>query len=226
MKVLFAIVLGVSVTFASGVEAQSMRKESTLTEAEILQSVQPKGTSAGPRKGTVQQVGSYQVETILEPSGLRLFLSDLKKQPLKLSGVRGVATLRIEGMAKRYRYDLFPETGRNEVADSLSVAVNLSRIAGKDVEVSYQLIGLQGTGRKPLQFTMSVEVPRTQAQLVAVAIKKQKICPVSEQPLGSMGKPILVTVGKQSVYVCCDGCIDAVKKNPGKYLATKPTLRP
>ena len=226
MKILFAVVFSISVTFASGVEAQSTRKESTPTEPEILQSVQHKGTSAEPRKGTFQKVGDFQIETVLKPAGLRLFVSDSKGQPLKLSGVRGIATLRIESVAKRYRYDLFPETGRKAAADSLAVAANLSRIAGKDVEVSYQLIGLQGTGKKPLQFTMRVEVPRTKAQLAAAAIKKQKICPVSEQPLGSMGKPILVTVGKQSVYVCCDGCINAVKKTPKKYLATKPALIP
>ena len=54
--------------------------------------------------------------------------------------------------------------------------------------------------------------------------EKQRICPVSKAPLGSMGKPVTVTVtasdGKQhEVFLCCQGCEDAIKKAPDKYLA-------
>jgi YHS domain-containing protein len=49
--------------------------------------------------------------------------------------------------------------------------------------------------------------------------EKQKICPVSGNPLGSMGKPYKVTVKGQEVFLCCPGCEDAIKKNPDEYLA-------
>jgi hypothetical protein len=45
----------------------------------------------------------------------------------------------------------------------------------------------------------------------------QKICPVSDQPLGSMGTPIKVTVEGREVFVCCEGCIAEVKDNFEKY---------
>ncbi|MFQ5734648.1 MAG: hypothetical protein ACE5KM_22165 [Planctomycetaceae bacterium] len=48
---------------------------------------------------------------------------------------------------------------------------------------------------------------------------QQKTCPVRDKPLGSMGKPIKVTVKDQDVFVCCDGCVDSVKNEPDKYLA-------
>jgi hypothetical protein len=51
------------------------------------------------------------------------------------------------------------------------------------------------------------------------AALKQRICPVTEEPLGSMGKPIKVSVSGRSIFVCCQGCVKAVKKNPGKYLS-------
>jgi YHS domain-containing protein len=51
------------------------------------------------------------------------------------------------------------------------------------------------------------------------AVQKQKICPVSGQALGSMGKPYKVTVKGQTVFLCCDGCEDDLKKDPDKYLA-------
>lgn len=48
---------------------------------------------------------------------------------------------------------------------------------------------------------------------------EQKICPVTGEPLGSMGKPIKVTVqNDKTVFVCCSGCVDAVEGEPEKYL--------
>ncbi len=55
-------------------------------------------------------------------------------------------------------------------------------------------------------------------------IAAQKTCVVSNKSLGSMGAPIKVTVkdflaNEQDVYVCCQGCVAKVKKEPDKYLA-------
>lgn len=47
-----------------------------------------------------------------------------------------------------------------------------------------------------------------------IQINAQKICPVTGQKLGSMGKPIKVKVGKEHIFLCCKGCkkrkLDAV----------------
>jgi hypothetical protein len=51
------------------------------------------------------------------------------------------------------------------------------------------------------------------------AVLAQKVCPVTNEPLGSMGSPIKVTVEGRDVWLCCDGCVDAIKKDPAKYLA-------
>lgn len=34
----------------------------------------------------------------------------------------------------------------------------------------------------------------------------QRICPVSGRPLGAMGTPFKVQVGKMNVFLCCEGC--------------------
>ena len=52
--------------------------------------------------------------------------------------------------------------------------------------------------------------------------EQQKVCPVSGQPLGSMGKPYKVTVNGQEVLLCCQGCERGIKENPEKYLAKLP----
>jgi Cu(I)/Ag(I) efflux system membrane fusion protein len=51
------------------------------------------------------------------------------------------------------------------------------------------------------------------------AAKKQEVCPVTGEKLGSMGKPYKVTVKGQTVFLCCDGCEEAIKADPDKYLA-------
>jgi Cu(I)/Ag(I) efflux system membrane fusion protein len=47
---------------------------------------------------------------------------------------------------------------------------------------------------------------------------KQKLCPVTGKPLGSMGKPVKITVRGRTVFLCCDGCEDRLQANPEKYL--------
>lgn len=47
----------------------------------------------------------------------------------------------------------------------------------------------------------------------------QKVCPVTDKPLGSMGKPPKVTVEGREVFLCCAGCEEEIKSNPEKYLA-------
>ncbi len=51
----------------------------------------------------------------------------------------------------------------------------------------------------------------------AIALQ-QRTCPVNGEPLGSMGKPVRVDVSARSIYVCCEGCVNAVHRNPDRYL--------
>ena len=51
------------------------------------------------------------------------------------------------------------------------------------------------------------------------AAEQQKICPVTGEPLGSMGKPIKVTVKGQEVFLCCEACRERSEAEPDKYLA-------
>jgi hypothetical protein len=48
---------------------------------------------------------------------------------------------------------------------------------------------------------------------------KQKICPISEEPLGAMGTPIKVHVAGNDVFLCCEHCKDPLLEDPAKHLA-------
>ena len=49
--------------------------------------------------------------------------------------------------------------------------------------------------------------------------EKQKICPVSGEPLGGMGAPKKISVAGRDVFICCQGCEKELKSEPDKYLA-------
>ena len=52
----------------------------------------------------------------------------------------------------------------------------------------------------------------------AELIKAQEACPITRKKLGSMGKPIKITLKSQPVFLCCDSCKDEALANPDKTL--------
>jgi Cu(I)/Ag(I) efflux system membrane fusion protein len=64
--------------------------------------------------------------------------------------------------------------------------------------------------------------PSTSADDDATLIAKQKICPVTGEPLGSMGAPVRVNVSGTTVFVCCKGCEKPLLKNPAEHLTKLP----
>jgi YHS domain-containing protein len=54
------------------------------------------------------------------------------------------------------------------------------------------------------------------------AADKQKVCPVSDEPLGSMGVPVKATANGHELFLCCEACQDALNKEPEKYVAKLP----
>lgn len=50
-------------------------------------------------------------------------------------------------------------------------------------------------------------------------VEAQKICPVTDLPLDSMGGPLPVMVGDRKVFICCAGCEKRLLDDPDKYLA-------
>ena len=53
-------------------------------------------------------------------------------------------------------------------------------------------------------------------------VDQQKICPVTELSLDSMGGPVPVIIGDRKVFICCAGCEGRLREEPQKYLAKIP----
>ncbi|MEE2642256.1 MAG: efflux RND transporter periplasmic adaptor subunit [Planctomycetota bacterium] len=56
-------------------------------------------------------------------------------------------------------------------------------------------------------------------------IRKQVLCPVGDQVLGSMGPPLKIEHEGQTIWVCCDGCISLFSETPAEYLQKLDTIR-
>jgi len=68
----------------------------------------------------------------------------------------------------------------------------------------------------------SPEVPAALATLSEedrLLAERQRICPVTLFALGSMGTPPKVDINGQSVFLCCEGCREALLEEPEKHLA-------
>jgi YHS domain-containing protein len=50
-----------------------------------------------------------------------------------------------------------------------------------------------------------------------------KKCVVSDEDLGTMGKPVKVTHDGTDVYLCCKSCLKDFNKDPAKYRAKVKT---
>ncbi|MBX9583608.1 MAG: efflux RND transporter periplasmic adaptor subunit [Gemmataceae bacterium] len=48
--------------------------------------------------------------------------------------------------------------------------------------------------------------------------ERQRLCPVSDERLGSMGVPVKLAVSGSDVFVCCKGCTKSVEKKPVEML--------
>ncbi len=81
-----------------------------------------------------------------------------------------------------------------------------------------------GAGRRS-STAPAADVPQPTKDLTAedkALAAKQKVCPVTGEPLDSMGGPVKVVVNGRTVFVCCEGCETPLRKNPAKYLANLP----
>lgn len=58
-------------------------------------------------------------------------------------------------------------------------------------------------------------------------VEQQKVCPVTDAALGSMGQPISMMVQGRKVFLCCRGCEGRLNADPDKFLAKlKPAKIP
>jgi hypothetical protein len=90
----------------------------------------------------------------------------------------------------------------------------------------------KATGTQPERLTAPVEVdPEIEASLNKLTpedrrlAEAQRLCPVSNHPLGSMNVPPKITIEGQTVFLCCKACENDALANADRTLAKAKELK-
>ena len=195
----------------------------------------PATTATGPHSGRIHGVGNSYCEVVFHPKSVRVYLYDANGKPLSARRCRGTVSMKVDGNPKLYRFDLFPESTRGSAENTLFLAVDLSRVPDGAMTTSFSIAGVPGATQRSLAFSQPFRLTRLDqvatspghaTRVDTTAIAQQKICPVMEEKLGSMGTPWKVHVEGRDVFVCCKGCIKFLQKEPQKYLSKLPNPPP
>jgi RND family efflux transporter MFP subunit len=84
-----------------------------------------------------------------------------------------------------------------------------------------ELRAKRSSGTQPRTSKDQPDIRKALADLPAAdraLAEAQKFCPITDEPLGSMGVPIKLMVKETPVFVCCKGCDSAVLKKPDETL--------
>ena len=147
-----------------------------------------------------------------------------------MAGAHSVVYVETEpGRFELRKVELGPSLGNqivllSGVTEGEQVATNGNFLIDSQMQLAGKpsLIDPEKAEAKPKDSAASSEVAAALAKLseedLALA-EKQRICPVTEVPLGSMGVPIKVDVGGRTVFICCGGCREPLLNDPDKYLA-------
>jgi Cu(I)/Ag(I) efflux system membrane fusion protein len=80
-------------------------------------------------------------------------------------------------------------------------------------------------GSSPSGVAVRPSTPAAVSEADQRLIKAQRLCPMSDKPLGSMGTPVKVLINNQPVFLCCDGCRQDALGHPAQTLKKVKELK-
>lgn len=182
-----------------------------------------------PHGGQLTKAKPLTFEVVYRPQEVRVYIYGQMPYPASAKEVRGEVLMQVRDNPRVFRFPLSyvaPPAGSSE-QDYLAAAVDLTRIRDGDMTVTLNLENLPLPEGPKLTFTQTFAMSRTKPQ-VAIAvldesdragIARQKVCPITGEPLGKMGDPVKLLIDGQPLYVCCQGCVAKVKNNPAAFLS-------
>jgi hypothetical protein len=184
--------------------------------------------------GQMTAAGPYRFEVVYRPKETRVYLYDADHHPMSVRGVHGQLLMKprhgeaLFGLPLKY---VAPPAG-GASHDHLATAVDMSRVRDGEMSVTAEFSDLPNERQRRATFTQPFELSKPVVRVVALAaadrprIAQQKICFVTEARLGSMGTPVKVLVDELPIYLCCQSCLEKVKKSPDEFLAKAARLSP
>ena len=177
--------------------------------------------------GKVVMTKAYHFEVVATKTGLKVYPRTHEDTPIDASKLSGVVTFYHPNSPKPW-FDrkLTPSApaSAGKPVSSIEVAIDLGNVPASGAKVEIKVNGLPDPSEttasfsSPLAFAASREITVVAATAAdQAAINSQKVCAVSHEQLGSMGVPLKVSRGDQSVLLCCKGCLKELQANPDKF---------
>ena len=186
--------------------------------------------------GILSKTTKHHFEVVFTKAGVTLYPYTDDHKPIASDTLTATVSFLVPGAKPTDAYPLrtMPTT-IGQPATSLGLAIDLSKATPNATQVTLQISGLSdpaepvATLKLPLVFAASSEIVITKATLADQAkIGIQKLCPVSQESLGSMGVPLKATRGDKTLLLCCGGCVKSLTANPDKYfgpVASAPVVK-
>ena len=181
-----------------------------------------------PHRGQMYRSNSLLFEVVYSPRETRIYFFDSTGKPITARGASGDVIMQVVGNPQYFRNRLHhvaqPEGSAEQ--DYLAAQIDVTRIRDGDMRVYFDLRNLPSAQEQNVRFDQVFALTSgppavTVAQFTEAdrpAATRQAICPVMETGFDH-GDPIKLQVGNQVIYVCCEECIETIKKNPEAYLA-------
>ena len=164
-------------------------------------------------------------EVVYTPQEIRVYVYSPSRRPIQAGGIRGKVVMQVKGDTKPFRYSVKRATDAHGRTYG-SVVVDVTRVRDGDMQVAFHLERLPFKEEKKAQFAQIFYLTRPPVPVTVVAltdadrplVERQRVCPVMDAELSEHGEPIKLMVDDQALFVCCEGCIKDVRKNPQHYL--------
>ena len=164
-------------------------------------------------------------EMVYGPRETRIYVYSPSRRLLNAGRLRGQVVMRVRGNPQLFRYPVKPATDAQGRTYG-SVVVDVTGVRDGDIEATFDLHRLPFREEKRAKFAQTVirNRPRIPVSVVPLTesdqlgVQQQRVCPVMDAAIGEHGQPVKLVVGNKALYVCCEGCIEQVRRHPRPVL--------
>ncbi|MFV1965365.1 MAG: hypothetical protein ACC628_08075 [Pirellulaceae bacterium] len=178
-----------------------------------------------PHGGQVTASKWHYFEVVYGPKETRIYVFSPSQRYLFPQRAHGDVIMQINGNPEQYRYPVKYATDE-EGMGYLFVTVDIRLVRDGDMQVEFELTDLPFKEERRAAFSQTFALLRRPSVVREVPlmesdrawVTQQRTCPVMGAPLGQQGTPVKVSISGQSLFVCCQGCVDRVVQTPEVYL--------
>jgi hypothetical protein len=182
-----------------------------------------------PHGGQYLATDANRYELVFMPFQTRIYLYDARLKPLSARDVHAQMSLQLptENSPRRvaFQYVALPAGAAQQ--DYVAAGIDLLQLQDKETPIALEFSGLSDRSHPTASFTPVFSPARLRPYVAQVlpmeeldrdGAMRQRVCPVSGDVLGNKGPIVKVYIGEYPLYLCCAGCIAAVRQSPDRFL--------